>query len=81
MNHRSRYREHDVPPRSDVRDSIGRFVGESSNPGFVQRYAEEVYHQDRGAFFTKEQLAQMDWQHRAVIETELRRFYGNRLRA
>lgn len=75
---RGRYREHDVPPRSDVRTSLGRHVGVSGDPDAVRKYAEQVYHQDRGAFFTKEQIEQMHWQHRAVIESELRRCYGDR---
>ena len=75
---RARYRDHAIPPRSDVRTSLERHVGRSGDPDAVRRYAEQVYHQDRGAFFTKEQLAQMHWQHRAVIESELRRIFGNR---
>ena len=69
---RHRYAEHRIPT------SLERHVGRSSDSDTVRRYAEQVYHQDRGAFFTKEQLAQMHWQHRAVIETELRRIFGNR---
>lgn len=72
MSRHDRCREH------RIRTSLERHVGESGDPVVVERLAEQTYHENRGIYFTKEQLAAMPWQSRELIESEARRFYGQR---
>lgn len=74
--HRHRYREHDVPPRSDVRDSIGRLVGETADPGFVHRRARDAYHGQRGIWIDWDDLVGLPMEARLAIEVWARRKFG-----
>lgn len=70
----NRYREH------RVRTSLQAHVGRSSDPDTVERLAAHAYHEGRGVYFTPEQLEQMNWASRELIESEARRCYGERRR-
>lgn len=70
-----RYREHRV--RTSLQPHLGR---SPSDPDVVERLACDAYHQGRGVYFTEEQLAAMPWQSRELIESEARRYYGERKR-
>jgi hypothetical protein len=61
-----------------VRTSLQAHIGRSTDPNVVDRLAAEVYHQDRGAYFTREQLDAMPWQSRELIESELANIHGPR---
>lgn len=64
-----------------IRTSLQRHVGESCDSAIVERLAEQTYHENRGIYFTKAQLAAMPWQSRELIESEGRRLFGPRRRA
>ena len=72
MSNRDRYTEH------RIRGSLEHHAGRRCDDEVVDRYAHDVYHQDRGVFFTREQLSAMPWQSRDLIESEARRIYGRR---
>lgn len=76
MSNRARYTEH-RPLRSCLTPHVGR---SPSEPSVIDRLASDAYHQQRGVFFTEEQLNAMPWQSRELIEAEARRVYGNRRR-
>lgn len=73
MSHRERYSEH-----RPLRSCLTPHVGRSTDPALVDRLAAEVYHQDRGAYFTREHLDAMPWQSRELIESELANIHGPR---
>lgn len=76
MSNRSRYHEH-----KPLTSPLGRFVGRApGDPDLVARYAHDAYHDNRGIYFTEDQLAKMPWQSRELIESEARRIYGERRR-
>ena len=72
MKHRREYREH------PVRTSLQAHLGRSSDAGVVAVLQEEVYHQNRGIYFTAEQLKSMPWDVRQFIESQGRRIFGPR---
>lgn len=75
MNHRDHYRE------TRVRTSLQAHVGRApADAAVIDRLAADAYHQQRGVFFTEEQLAAMPWQSRELIESEARRLFGARRR-
>lgn len=51
-----------------------------TDPRIIAHLAEEVHHAGRGVFFSREQLAEMPWPSRELIESEARRLYGKRQR-
>lgn len=61
------------PLRSCLTPHVGR---SPADPCVIERLAEQTYHEDRGIYFTKQQLASMSWDERAFIESQARRFYG-----
>ena len=67
--------------RSDIRTSLQPHIGRSpTDPATIDRLAVEVYRQGRGIYFSPEQLKQMNWTTRDLIEGEARRICerGNR---
>lgn len=74
---RARYRERAVPPKSDVRTSLGRFVGEAtSDPGFVHRRARDAYHGQRGVWIDWDDYVGLPMEARLAIEVWARRKFG-----
>jgi hypothetical protein len=73
MSNRQHYNEHRIA------NSLGRHLGRSpSDPDVIDRLACEAYHQNRGIYFTEDQLAAMPWQSRELIESEAGRIHGPR---
>lgn len=75
---RDRYREHDAPPRSDVRSSLGRFVGVSR---MTPREIEQCVREARrgGVFvFTRSMYDQMAPYEQAMLDALARRFIEGR---
>ncbi len=74
MGQRDRYTEH-----RPLSSALGRHVSDGQHdPEMVGRYQREVYHQNRGIYFTEEQLKDMPWDIRGFIEAQGRRIFGPR---
>lgn len=77
MNHRSRFVEHTLPPRSDIQSPLGRMVGDTvTDPGFVQRRARDAYHGRRGVWMDWEDYERLPMEARLAIEVWARRKFG-----
>lgn len=75
MNHRSRYREHDVPPRSDIRGSLERHVGDARmTDSEADALARRALRETKLIVFTPAMLQQLDGYVRSVIEGAAERF-------
>lgn len=75
---RDRYREHDAPPRSDVRSSLGRAVAQTSTTSGELRRLVERARRDGVLVFLASDLAQLPEMSRRLIETEHRRLCERR---
>ena len=75
MSNRSRYTAH-RPLRSCLPPHIGR----ARDSDVIERLASAAYHENGGIYFTEEQLKQMPWQSRELIESEAATIYGPRRR-
>lgn len=75
---RDRYREHAVPPRSDVRSPLGRVAGDpATTPGEIRRLVERA-RRDGVLVFLASDLARLPEVSRRLIETEHRRLCERR---
>lgn len=73
---RDRYREHDASPRSDIRGSLERHVGNpATSPDELKRLVQKA--RTAGVIvFLEEELMRLSWDTRAVIEGEHKRLSG-----
>lgn len=75
---RGRYREHVVPPRSDVRSSLGRFVGESRlTDAEIEDRVARAY-RDGVFVFTRSMYEQMAPYEQLMLDGLARRFIERR---
>lgn len=72
MRHRDNYREH------AIRTSLQSHVGSATDARVVTELQERCYHENRGIYFTAEQLQAMPWDARALIESQGRKIFGRR---
>lgn len=75
---RDRYREHDVPPRSDVRTSLGRFAGQPTASLDELRRLVERARRDGVIVFLKSDLDALPDISRRLIESEHKRLCERR---
>lgn len=75
---RQAYREHHVPPRSDIRGSLERHVGTSADDRAVEALARRANRETALIVFTPAMLAQLDTYDRTIIEGAARRFAKGR---
>jgi len=68
------YREHRI--RGSLQSHVSSAA--ASDPEVVAELQRQVYHADRGIYFTKKQLAAMPWDVRGFIEAQGRRIFGPR---
>lgn len=81
MNHRARFRDHAVPPRSDIRGSLERHVGTSADAHAVETLARRANSETELIVFTPAMLSQLDSWVRTVIEGAARKCSNDRRRA
>jgi hypothetical protein len=73
---RHRYHEHRIPPRSDIRGSLARHVGDAATPPAELRRLVERARTAGVIVFLEEDLRRLPWPTRAVIEGEHKRLGG-----